>query len=215
MDVQIITYITNLHGSYRTLEENFLKTQFETTTVRHLDFLIQLINEFEEKLDYQKRYKKKDPRIEKYFDAIEVCFGVIKKSFSNESGEYINYTYKWSNPEKRSALVAAFNKGKEELRTANNAVGSLFKEVKEIENGTPVYGYSDYSGKPLTKSDVVLSRVFGGFFVLFFAACLIVGIIAVVKDLFANLATTFYVLGVITAIFLILFIIDLIIRKRK
>ncbi|MBO6280096.1 MAG: hypothetical protein J6M95_00750 [Bacilli bacterium] len=88
----------------------------------------------------------------------------------------------------------------------------MFAHKNLIDMG---YGVDERTGKPFTKKDIVLSKIFLILFGVFFGIALIIVLVGLIADLLSNLTVTISILGGITALFLILAIIDIAIRKIK
>ena len=195
-----------LYVDYKEIQNTFINMNFISMSKKSIEEFIERLKKFVDMFMEQWNQKYQEKRIQTFLKVLIKTFNTIKYLFCDD-----NHAFKNSSTITIDAdFLGRYRDAKRAVMIYEATVDFYYKEL-----ALDVYGYSKVSGEPLTKTDFVLSKIFITFFFVFFAACIVVAIVAVAKDLIAHLATTLYVLGAITALFLILAIIDLLIRKHK
>lgn len=195
-----------LYVEYNEIQDKFLTMDLFSMSNKALDEFIERLGKFVDMFMEQWNQKYQEKRIQDFLKELIKTFNAIRYLFCDE-----NHVFK------NSSTITLDDDFLEKFKNARGTV-KLHKATIDFyykELALDVYGYSEVSGKPLTKTDFAISKVFITIFVIGLIATLIVVIVGVARDILANLIPIFTTLGAITALFLILAIIDIIVRKRK
>ncbi len=195
-----------LYVEYNEIQDKFLTMDLFSMSNKALDEFIERLGKFVDMFMEQWNQKYQEKRIQDFLKELIKTFNAIRYLFCDE-----NHVFK------NSGTITLDNDFLEKFKNARGTV-KLHKATIDFyykELALDVYGYSEVSGKPLTKTDFAMSKVFITIFIIGLIATLIVVIVGVARDILANLIPIFTTLGAITALFLILAIIDIIVRKRK
>ena len=195
-----------LYVEYNEIQDKFLTMDLFSMSNKALDEFIERLGKFVNMFMEQWNQKYQEKRIQDFLKELIKTFNAIRYLFCDE-----NHVFK------NSSTITLDDDFLEKFKNARGTV-KLHKATIDFyykELALDVYGYSEVSGKPLTKTDFATSKVFITIFIIGLIATLIVVIVGVARDILANLIPIFTTLGAITALFLILAIIDIIVRKRK
>ena len=195
-----------LYVEYNEIQDKFLTMDLFSMSNKALDEFIERLGKFVNMFMEQWNQKYQEKRIQDFLKELIKTFNAIRYLFCDE-----NHVFK------NSSTITLDDDFLEKFKNARGTV-KLHKATIDFyykELALDVYGYSEVSGKPLTKTDSATSKVFITIFIIGLIATLIVVIVGVARDILANLIPIFTTLGAITALFLILAIIDIIVRKRK
>ena len=198
--------LNTLYVEYNEIQDKFLTMDLFSMSNKALDEFIERLGKFVDMFMEQWNQKYQEKRIQDFLKELIKTFNAIRYLFCDE-----NHVFK------NSSTITLDDDFLEKFKNARGTV-KLHKATIDFyykELALDVYGYSEVSGKPLTKTDFAISKVFITIFIIGLIATLIVVIVGVARDILANLIPIFTTLGAITALFLILAIIDIIVRKRK
>ncbi len=195
-----------LYVEYNEIQDKFLTMDLFSMSNKALDEFIERLGKFVDMFMEQWNQKYQEKRILDFLKELIKTFNVIRYLFCDENHVFKNSSTITLDDD----FLEKFKNGRGTVKLHKATIDFYYKEL-----ALDVYGYSEVSGKPLTKTDFVLSKVFITIFIIGLIATLIVVIVGVARDILANLIPIFTTLGAITALFLILAIIDIIVRKRK
>lgn len=195
-----------LYVEYKEIQEKFLNMDPISMSNKAIDEFIQRLSKFLDMFMEQWNQKYQEKRIQDFLKELIKTFNAIRYVFCDE-----NHVFKNSSTISiDDDFLGKYKDAKAVVMLHEATIDFYYKEL-----ALDVYGYSEVSGKPLTKTDYAVNKVFATIFVVGLIATLIVVIIGVVRDILQNLIPIFTTLGAITALFLILAIVDIATRKRK
>ncbi|MCR5333290.1 MAG: hypothetical protein K6E11_04690 [Bacilli bacterium] len=195
-----------LYVEYKDIQSKFLTMDILSMSNKSLDEFIERLSKFVDMFMEQWNQKYQEKRIQDFLKELIKTFNAIRYLFCDENHVFKNSSTIKIDPN----FLEKYKNVKSTIMLHEATIDYYYKEL-----ALDVYGYSEVSGKPLTKTDMALSKIFITIFVIGLIATLIVVLVGVVRDILSNLIPIFTTLGAITALFLILAIIDIIVRKNK